>query len=169
MSFSIRLAQVSDLLTLPEIEVEARSRFTDIEMSTELRAYQTPAHELRMCQSEDLLWIAEIPSDGVIGFLAAETFEQSLHVLQLSVRTSAGRRGVGTCLLSRAHQEAKARGLPHLSLTTFANVPWNAPAYAKQGFVALDPYELTPGLRRRLANESAAGLSNRVAMRRLVT
>ena len=87
-------------------------------------------------------------------------------MLQMSVRLSAGRRGIGTRLLSEVSQEAKNRGLEHVSLTTFAHIPWNAPAYSRRGFIALLPNELSPPLRERLANETAAGLSNRVAMRK---
>ena len=166
MTFSVRRAREQDITSLPDIEVEARTRFSDSEMSPELREYRTPEHELRASHRDGLLWVAEVPGQGVVGFLAAETLERGLHVLQMSVHPSAGRRGIGTGLLSQVHREAKTRGLAHISLTTFTNIPWNAPAYSKCGFLALNSDQLTPALRGRLANEIAAGLSNRVAMRK---
>ncbi|EST37103.1 hypothetical protein N566_14850, partial [Streptomycetaceae bacterium MP113-05] len=59
-------------------------------------------------------------------------------------------------------------GLPALTLTTFADVPWNAPYYERCGFRPLAVHQETPGLRRRRAHEAAAGLDRwpRLCMRR---
>ena len=59
-------------------------------------------------------------------------------------------------------------GLPALTLTTFAYVPWNAPYYARCGFRVLDDAEITPGLRAIREQEAALGLDRwpRVCMRR---
>ena len=166
MPFSVRSAKEGDIGALADIEVEARTRFTDTQMSEELRGYRTPESELRACQYDSLLWVAEAPDHGVVAFLAAQTLEKGLHVLQMSVLTNAGRQGIGTRLLAQVSHEAKIRGLEHVSLTTFALVPWNAPAYARHGFIALRPHELSPAMRERLVNESDARLNNRVAMRK---
>lgn len=166
MPFSIRLAREQDFPGLAAIETDARTRFSDNEMSAELRGYCTPPHELHASHREDLLWVAEVPGSGVVGFLTAALLDQGVHVLQMSVRTAAGRLGIGTAPLSRVHQEARSRKLDHVSLTTFAHTPWNAPAYSKCGFITLEPHQLTPALRERLANENAVGLSHRVAMQK---
>lgn len=65
--------------------------------------------------------------------------------------------------LTRARED----GLTALTLTTFTDVPWNAPYYARLGFRALSESELTPGLRRIRAEEAAHGLARwpRVCMR----
>jgi hypothetical protein len=41
-------------------------------------------------------------------------------------------------LLDRAAADAAAKGLRALTLTTFAEVPWNAPYYARCGFRVLN-------------------------------
>ena len=66
---------------------------------------------------------------------------------------------------------AAAEGLAALTLSTFRSVPWNAPYYARLGFVELPVGELTAGLRGVLAAETAFGLDpdSRVFMRRAVT
>ncbi len=91
----------------------------------------------------------------------------ALHVEQISVHPDAARRGVGRALLAYAADRARAEGLTALTLTTFADVPWNAPYYTRLGFRALTEPELTPGLRRIRAEESAHGLDRwpRVCMR----
>ena len=58
-----------------------------------------------------------------------------------------------------------------LTLTTFRDVPWNAPYYARCGFHILDGDEITAGLETIRAREAARGLDRwpRVRMRRPVT
>lgn len=60
------------------------------------------------------------------------------------------------------------QGCSALTLTTFADVPWNAPYYARLGFEAVPPERLTPGLRAVRDHEATVGLDawRRVAMRR---
>ena len=166
MTFSIRLAQERDVPDLGIIEVQARSRFTDDEMTLELRMYRTPEHELHACRRQGLLWVADVPSIGSVGFCAADQLEDCLHVLQMSVLPAQGRNGIGTRFLAQIHREAKDRGLKGVTLTTFSHIAWNAPAYGRYGFVAIKPDEVTPALLERLQSEGAAGLINRVAMRK---
>jgi hypothetical protein len=61
-----------------------------------------------------------------------------------------------------------AEGMPALTLTTFTEVPWNAPYYRRCGFRCLEEAELTPGLRELRDHEAALGLDRwpRVCMRR---
>ena len=166
MTFFVRLAQDRDVPDLGMIEVHARSRFLDDEMKLELRLYRTPEHELHACRRQGLLWVADVPTIGSVGFCAADQLEDCLHVLQMSVLPSQGRNGIGTKFLAQVDREAKDRGLKGVTLTTFSHIAWNAPAYLRYGFVALEPDEVTPALLERLQNESAAGLKSRVAMRK---
>lgn len=58
--------------------------------------------------------------------------------------------------------------LPALTLTTYRDVPWNAPYYERLGFQVLTEVEMTAGLRSIRAHEAACGLARwpRVTMRR---
>jgi predicted N-acetyltransferase YhbS len=78
------------------------------------------------------------------------------------------RRGLGRTLLDHAADQASAAGLPALTLTTFADVPWNAPYYTRCGFRVLHDAEITPGLRAIRHRKAALGLDRwpRVCMRR---
>ncbi len=75
---------------------------------------------------------------------------------------------MGRALVAYAADCARDRGLAGLTLTTFTDVPWNAPYYERLGFRRLAAAELTPGLRRIRAAEAAHGLDRwpRVCMRR---
>ena len=58
-------------------------------------------------------------------------------------------------------------GLAAMTLTTFADVPWNAPYYGRLGWRVLSPADLSPGLVRIREHEAARDLDRwpRVAMR----
>ncbi len=89
----------------------------------------------------------------------------ALHIEQVSVHPEHARRGLGRALIDHlaAHTDA-----PALTLTTFADVPWNAPYYERCGFRRLPVGELTPGLREIRRQEAAHGLDRwpRICMRR---
>ena len=65
---------------------------------------------------------------------------------------------IGRTLIERADEWARQRNLHSLTLTTYADVPWNAPYYRRLGFRHLSPEDETPGLRMIVSRERAAGL-----------
>jgi hypothetical protein len=62
---------------------------------------------------------------------------------------------------------AEERGYLAVTLTTFRDVPWNMPFYARLGFEEIPAATLTPALRSVLEDEARRGLdpARRVAMR----
>jgi predicted N-acetyltransferase YhbS len=87
------------------------------------------------------------------------------------VHPSHTRQGLGRRLLETAVLWAEQQSLSAVTLTTFADVPWNAPYYQRLGFQTLAESELTEGLQRIVKHEAARGLNvwPRVTMRRPVT
>ena len=81
-----------------------------------------------------------------------------------------GRQGIGTKLLDVAVGWAAGQGHAEVTLTTFRDVPFNAPLYAKHGFEAVPDQEWTDGLRAVVAKEAEHGLDTtaRVVMRRRI-
>ncbi len=63
---------------------------------------------------------------------------------------------------------AAARGLSWITLVTLREVSWNAPFYARHGFVELEESHWGPGLRTLVKGERKLGfpMSLRVVMRR---
>jgi len=97
--------------------------------------------------------------DGTIGAYAiAEEVDGFGHLEQVSVLPSHARRGLGRALIETVGEWSAGRGLSGLTLTTFADVPWNAPYYARLGFRVLPDAEQGPGLRRIREEEIARGL-----------
>lgn len=80
------------------------------------------------------------------------------------------RRGLGRTLLDTAAAWAEQRGLAALTLTTYSDVPWNAPYYERLGFQIMAETQISDGFRRIREHEQARGLARwpRVTMRRPV-
>jgi len=127
-----------------------------------------PLEELARYRQANRAWVAADDADVPAAYLIADIVDGSVHIEQVSVHPRAARRGIGRMLLERAAAYAAARGIRALTLTTFAEVPWNAPYYVRCGFRVLDDSELSPGMRAVRDREIAHGLHRwpRVYMRR---
>jgi GNAT superfamily N-acetyltransferase len=115
------------------------------------------AEEHAQFLSEGCLWVAESGST-MGGFLAATELAGNFHIREISVALGAQGQGLGRALIETALCAAQERGFAAATLTTFRNVPWNAPFYARLGFRALEQAELTPVLATILAEELAHGM-----------
>ena len=85
----------------------------------------------------------------------------------MQVRQDAQRKGAGRALIAAVVDEARARRLPEVTLTTFRDIPWNAPFYARCWFVEIPEAEFGEFLRLVRTKETEIGLdvANRCAMR----
>ena len=63
----------------------------------------------------------------VVAYLLLDIVDAAAHIDQVSVHPSHARRGLGRTLIEAAADWAAGEGLESLTLTTFAEVPWNAP------------------------------------------
>ncbi len=111
-------------------------------------------------------WVA-VEGHTVVGYLIVDIVDGCAHIEEVDVLPSAGGRGHGVRLIETVTEWARSAGLAGVTLTTFQDVPWNAPWYSRRGFRVLPDHELTPGLRRRRSLEEAQGLPAdlRVVMR----
>ncbi len=119
----------------------------------------------RRCAEAGGLWFAR-RGERAVGVLVFDHKDGVRYIEQLSVRTEAQGRGVGRALLAHAQSIAAAEGLP-IFLTTYDHLPWNAPFYARHGFVRVPEDARGPGLRSTLDAERAAlpAPEHRTAMR----
>lgn len=100
-----------------------------------------------------LLEVAETSDGALAGFAARGIVDGEPYLDQLSVRRTWMRRGIGTSLLCRAIAWAAADPSGRLWLTTWAHVAWNAPFYARHGFVAHPEAACGPELRAILRRQ----------------
>ncbi|WP_406259450.1 GNAT family N-acetyltransferase [Streptomyces nigra] len=164
----IRSVLASELGVIQEIERAAGVLFRGVGMVEVAEDEPLSVEVLEGYRRAGWAWVGCNPEDRPVGYLVAEPVDGALHVEQVSVHYGAARRGVGRALLTYAQERAREEGLGGLTLTTFAQVPWNAPYYERLGFRVLGEDQITPGLRAIHAREAELGLDRwpRVCMRR---
>ncbi|WP_048999311.1 GNAT family N-acetyltransferase [Enterobacter bugandensis] len=165
MTIRIRPTTLSDVAALSAIERAAAGRFRDIpELAWLADGEVIPAEQHLDYAERGLSWLA-LANDQPVGFVLAEAHPSSLFIVELSVDLDWQGKGIGRQLIARVADCARKRGLTALTLTTFRDVPWNAPFYARLGFEMMT--RLTPELREKREEETAHGLAydSRCAMR----
>jgi GNAT superfamily N-acetyltransferase len=167
---TIRLATQQDAAAMPDIERSSGEAFRIIPNLAWIADDSVTSQE----RHEALIrlgaaWVSRDASNTLTGFLTAEVREDVLHIWQMSVRSDQQRKGIGRNLIQTAENWARSKQLVALSLTTFRDVPWNAPFYASCGFQDVDPHFYSV-LQSTLEAERQAGLpiEQRCAMIRLL-
>jgi GNAT superfamily N-acetyltransferase len=168
VSALIEPARPGDLAKLPSIERAANVLFEGRGLAGVVADDATSLAELSHAHGAGLLWVARAPDGEPIAFALLELVDGQPHLEEIDVHPAHGRRGVGRALLEALFAWARGAGYRAMTLTTFRDVPWNAPFYASAGFRALAPGELSPGLAAVVRDETARGLdpAQRVVMRR---
>jgi ribosomal protein S18 acetylase RimI-like enzyme len=163
----IRLRWVTELSAVQEIDRAAGQMFAEVGRPEVCGMLWHPG-PLAACRDEGRLWVITGADDRPAGFLVTGMVDGCAHVEQVSVDPGSARRGLGLALLDHATEQAAAAGIPAVTLTTFADVPWNAPYYVRCGFRALEDVEVTAGLRAIRQREACFGIDRwpRVCMRR---
>ncbi len=133
---TIRLAQDADLPFLAAIEDAGDALF--VERFGEVAWPAASSGEERA--GEPGILLVAVDDDGtVVGFSHVLDLDGHWHLEQIAVAPAHGRRGTGGALLEATHDELAGRGASEVTLRTYADVPWNAPFYARHGYVELDP------------------------------
>ncbi len=161
----IRTARTDDYPALQDIELRAGQRFREMGMAAIADA--EPYSAAALAAAATVLVATDAAGDPV-GYAMVGLVDGHGHVEQLSVLPEHGGRGIGTALLDAVAAWATARGDAEVTLTTFRDVPFNAPLYAKRGFVELADADWTMAIRDLVAEEAAHGLdpATRAVMRR---
>ena len=165
VNITVRPTRPGDVASLPAIERAAGERFREDPCLAWLADGEVISAEQHLEYAErGLSWLA-LANDQPVGFILAEAHPSSLFIVELSVDLEWQGKGIGRQLIACVADHARKRGLTALTLTTFRDVPWNAPFYAKLGFEYVA--ELTPELREKREEEAAHGLAynSRCAMR----
>ncbi|CZW98042.1 GNAT family N-acetyltransferase [Enterobacter cloacae] len=165
LNITVRPTRPGDVTALPAIERAAGERFQDYPELAWLAEGEVISAEQHLDYAErGLSWLA-LANDQPVGFILAELHASSLFIVELSVHLDWQGKGIGRRLIACVADQARKRGLASLTLTTFRDVPWNAPFYARLGFEMITT--LTPELREKREEETAHGLAYdaRCAMR----
>jgi predicted DCC family thiol-disulfide oxidoreductase YuxK/GNAT superfamily N-acetyltransferase len=167
MDVHIEPARPERLPALQTIEREAGRRFAGLGLVDHLLDETLSLDELAAHQAAGRVWV--LVADGQpIGFAVADVVDGTAHLEELDVLPAFGRQGHGRRLVEHVCRWAEGHGFPALTLSTFGDVPWNGPLYARWGFRVLGPDEIGPGLLQLRQHERADGIpvEARVFMRR---
>jgi len=164
--YRVRLARADEVARLPAIERAAAELFRGRDVGTFSLDDVLDAATHAAAQREGRLFVADLAGEPV-GFALASHIGGEPHLRELDVLPAHGRRGLGARLVRAVIEWARAQGAPSLTLSTFRDIAWNAPFYARLGFRALDEAELDAAHRALLDREEAMGLprQRRVVMR----
>lgn len=172
MTIRIRAAETADADALPAIERSAAALFRldpSLAWLADAAVPQATAHLPAIERGE--LWVAQNNDGQLAGFLRAVTVDHQLHIEELSVSQHFQGRGIGRKLLLAAIEQARLWQLRAVTLTTFRDLPWNAPFYQRMGFARLNAKDTDARLNQVLRDEIAHGLpaKRRCAMRLMLT
>jgi GNAT superfamily N-acetyltransferase len=166
--YVITRAAPEHLAALADIELRAATRFRGLEVPPEVFSEATPLGTLERALARGCLWVALARTGECVGSARVECLGDRLHLEQLDVLPEHAGRGLGRALVGAVERWACECGVVELTLTTYRDVPWNAPFYLRLGFTIIEPAELDAELSARRALETARGLDSmpRVAMRK---
>mgnify|MGYP003628068385 CR=1 FL=1 len=160
-----RLARPDEVEIVRDIQRATGRMFLDTPYPEIAAHAPDSAEELAYAQDNWWLWVSVTGDDRPAGALRVLPHDEGLHIRQLDVHPefSGQKRTVG--LVRAVQRFFGGRGLARLTLTTFADVPWNAPYYARIGFAPVAGDSLSGALAAALA-EDAAGFpaASRIAM-----
>jgi len=114
-------------------------------------------------------WVAVDDGDRPVAFILIKLVDGAAHIEQVSVDPAHAHRRIGRELIDHVGNWAAGLDLrPVLTLTTFRDVEWNGPYYARLGFTVLVPSDHGPELESLMVDEAAHGLdpARRIAMLR---
>jgi len=166
MNYEIRPARPVDLPYLGPIELAAAQLLAGHAPASVLNETTNEA-ELLEAQRQGLLWVA-VADNVPVGFAHLKFLEPgTVHLAEIDVQPDHGRRGIGTQLLRAVCDWSATNSCRYVTLTTFREVRWNMPFYARFGFEAIPSAGLTPALLSIIVDEARRGLDTdrRVAMR----
>lgn len=163
----LRAAELADIEPVRAIERASASRFLATDRAWLADDDPTDVKTLAERVAAGGLLVAcdgEVP----VAFVMFREVEGCGYIEQVDVLPSHERRGIGARLIAAVADLAPERGWPALTLSTFKDVPFNAPYYRRLGFE--DVEVLTPGMAEIRAEHEARGLDerSRVFMRRRV-
>jgi GNAT superfamily N-acetyltransferase len=156
-SYVIRSARAEDLTLLHALERAATEMFRETEHAWVVedggydeQVYQDWFHN-------GAILVAERDGEPV-GFAAAEEVGNQGFYALLCVHPAHANRGLGRRLTEAVKAWCASRGYTSLTMTTYPDVPWNAPIFERMGFRIMDESELTPELLDIRREELASGL-----------
>ena len=133
----IRCQFPHEIELLPQIENEADLRYGRAGLQRVITMPPASLASLESGRRDGRLWVAVSPLNRPVGFALMKFPSGTAWLDQLSVLQRWQGHGFGNALIDQVAMAA--RGLDHrmLYLSTYRDVLWNAPYYARRGFAEM--------------------------------
>lgn len=167
MTTRIRPVEPDEIPLLGPIEKSAGELFREHDMDDVADGGQMPAAFIISFTRFGGALVADV--DGAVaGFALVAAYDKHAHLYEVSVAREFQGKGIGRKLVEGACDWAVSHNHKALTLSTFSDVPWNAPFYASLGFEVLPESEWSPAFHMLQGREEDAGLdiSRRCFMRK---
>jgi len=159
MDYRIRRARPDEHALLPAIERSAAKLFEAAGLPDLTAGEPSDIEFIDAVARGGAVFVAALATNDVpVGFELVAFLDRAAHVYELSVAEGHGRRGLGGQLTDEACRLARHEGFNAVTLSTFLDVPWNAPFYERLGFRHIDRRDWTPGFFLVRDHEVEAGL-----------
>lgn len=143
VAYRVELGSAADAARLRQIERIAGARFREIGMADIADGEPTPLEILEDRALNRRLFVARDDTDVAVGFLIWSPKDAAAYIEEVSVHPDHAGRKLAARLIDRLCDDVRDR-FDTVSLATFRDVPWNAPYYARLGFVERDRALLGP-------------------------
>ena len=164
--YCIRLGRDGDLPLLGDIERSAGRAFA--ERGMQAIADDDPPSVVTLAQyaNAQRLWVAADHRDQPVGYIMIDRVDDGAHIEQVSVHEDHAGQKLGKRLIDRVFEWTRTHELSQVTLTTFRDVPWNAPYYERLGFAVLPEHAYSKAMQAIRDHEKSLGLDRwpRVAM-----
>ena len=164
--YAIRSRLAADDPALVAIENRASELFRAYGYGSVADASIPDVEALRATIAVKDVKVAVDDSSRPVGYAVFGAVGEFLHLGELSVDPQHGRRGLGSALVAEVIDAARRGNYDGVSLTTFRDVPFNAPFYRRLGFREAELMDATEALRTQFFAEVPAGIdpASRVLM-----
>lgn len=165
----IRLAKYGEAERIADIERAAIQKFSALPgFETRFAGFIARPDKYVPYVDDGRAFVAVNAWDWPMGFSAVDEMDGEAYLAEINVDFEYQGRGLGRRLIAAACDWARICGHRSILLSTFKDVPWNAPYYARQGFRALEAAELSrPGIKSQRDHEAQfLDIDTRVFMRK---
>ena len=132
----IRRPRPNEIKLLPQIENEADQRYARVGLGQVFGMPPASPRLLEHARRDGRLWVAVSPLGRPVGFALMKLLRGDVALARPALgadRLAAARYGAELI----AHPPRRATRIRSLYLSTYLDVPWNAPFYARRGFRAV--------------------------------
>lgn len=133
-SYIIRAARCDELPSIQELERRAATRLGPMGLPAAMELPSHPIEAWRTHCEQGRLLVAADEHDRPVAFAVFDTAGGDVHLEELDVEPEHAGQGLGRRLIQTVIEWAKSRGFQQVTLTTFRDIPFNAPFYARLGF-----------------------------------